>query len=316
MPRIPLTVLGLVCSASLVAGTEPDEKFLRAVKVEDETSRRLVERIQKPGDSEHDRLFKRLDEVYTGRVPEDPADWFDLIVSGRSEWTREGSKYFADFHDRVVERLELRKGEAIGRDAFASYARQFLGPDSPPWKQADVFGEARGPFKHLDGNRDGFLTREECSPGLQERFAQADTTGDGRIDLLEYQAYLRARVDYEVQTTVPLDDKQKEELKRQEQLKEQAAKDAAAEKGDRPVVYHNPSQLPKEMPSWFRQFDTDGDVQVGLYEWRVSKRPLAEFEAMDLNSDGLLEVTEYLRYTRLVADGTIRPPVLRADVKK
>lgn len=312
MPRFSLTFLGVATSVSLVAGAEPDEKYLKAVKVEDETSRKLVERIQKPGDSERERLFKRLDEVFTNRVPEDPTDWFDLIVSGRSEWTRDGSKYFAEFHDRVIERLEMKKGEAISRDIFATYARQYLGPDSPPWKQADVFAEARGPFKHLDVNRDGFLTPDECSPGLRERFAQADTTGDGKIDLLEYQAYLRARVDYEVQTTVSLDEKQKEELKRAEQLKDQMKGQEEA----RPVVYHDPSQLPKEMPGWFRQLDTDGDAQVALYEWRVSKRPLSEFEAMDLNGDGLLEVTEYLRYAKLVAEGSIRTPDLRAAVKK
>jgi hypothetical protein len=311
MRRFSLTLLGVATSVSLATGAEPDERYLKAVKVEDETSRRLVERIQKPGDSERERLFKRLDEVFTGRVPDDPADWFDLIVIGRSEWTRESSKYFAEFHDRVIERLEMKKGESISREAFSAYARQYLGPDSPPWKMADVYGEARGPFKHLDVNRDGFLTPEECSPGLQERFAQADTTGDGKIDLLEYQAYLRARVQYEVQTTVPLDDKQKEELKRAEQLK--------AQEDARPVVYHDPNKLPKEMPSWFRQLDTDQDVQVGLYEWRESKRPFAEFEAMDLNGDGLLEVVEYLRYAKLVAEGSIRPPVLRAalpDKKK
>ena len=39
------------------------EKYARAVKVEDEVSRKLAERVAKPGDSERERWFKRLDEA-------------------------------------------------------------------------------------------------------------------------------------------------------------------------------------------------------------------------------------------------------------
>jgi hypothetical protein len=315
MPRLPLAVLGLVVSASALPAEDPAERYARGVRAEDETARKLTERIQKPGDSERERWFKKLDEVYTGRVADDPDQWFDLVTHGRSEWTRDGSRYFAEFHDRVGERFGLTKADAIGRDTFASYARRYLGPDSPPWKTADVTGEARGPFKLLDADRDGHLSPDECSPGLRDRFSQADTNGDGRIDLSEYQAYFRARVEYEVRTTVPPDEKQKEEQKLQDQMKEQLTKAEADERAAKTAgLYRDPARLPKELPAWFRQYDTDGDLQVALYEWREAKRSVAEFEEMDLNGDGLLEVGEYLRYAKLKAERGERPAELRASL--
>ena len=315
MPRLLFAAFGVVVSVSALPAEDPAERYARGVRAEDETARRLTERIQRPGDTERERWFKRLDEVYTGRVPDDPTGWFDMVTLGRSEWTRDGSRYFADFHDRVCERFELKKAEPIGRDTFAAYARQYLGPDSPPWKTADVTGDARGPFKLLDADRDGYLSSDECSPGVRERFAQADANGDGRIDLAEYQAYFRARVDHEVRTTVPLDEKQKEERKALDQLKEQQTKAEAEERAAKAAgLYHDPARLPKELPAWFRQYDTDGDLQVGLYEWRAAKRPPLEFEEMDLNGDGLLEVGEYLRYAKLKAERGERPAELRASL--
>ena len=52
---------------------------------------------------------------------------------------------------------------------------------------------------------------------------------------------------------------------------------------------------------------------MGLYEWAAAKRPLADFQAMDLNADGLLEVGEYLRYRKKQAEGG-HPPEVKASV--
>jgi Ca2+-binding EF-hand superfamily protein len=318
MPRFAFAFVSFLPLLPLAAAAEPTERYLRAVKAEDETARRLVERIQKPGESERERWFKRLDEVFTGQVPDDPARWYDLVTVGRPVWTRDGSRYFAEFHERVADRMELRKTDPVSRDEFAAYARLYLGSDSPPWKVADVDGEARGPFKHLDADRDGKLTPAECSPGLEQRFDQYDANRDGAIDLGEYLGYFRGRVEYEVRTTVPLDDRQKEERRREEQLKEQQAKEVAKEaeeeRAAKGAVLRDHSQLPKEVPVWFGQYDDDRDLQVGLYEWRKANRPIAEFTAMDLNGDGLLEVAEYLRYAKRKAEGGL--PDLRAGVKR
>jgi EF hand len=62
-----------------------------------------------------------------------------------------------------------------------------------------------------------------------------------------------------------------------------------------PLVYHS-HNLPKELPAWFRQLDTNHDAQIGLYEWKVSGRSIAEFQRMDRNNDGFLTVEEVLWY--------------------
>lgn len=307
MPRPAPALLGcLTVSAALAADPDPAERYARAVKAEDEVSRKLAERVAKPGESERERWFKRLDEVYTGKVPENPAGWFDLITLGQGEWKRDGSKYFAEFHERVCYRLDLPKDTAVGRDTFATYAGRFLGPDSPPWRIVDIGEESRGVFKHLDANRDGGLTKEECSPGLQERFDTADADKDGKVSPTEYKEYLTARVGYEVQFPPPPAEKGKGDRPKEE------AKPPAEPEEPKPVVYRDHKDLPKELPGWFRELDKDMDVQVGLYEWVTAKRLPAEFTAMDLNGDGLLEVAEYLRFRKRQAEGVGKADDLRA----
>ncbi len=294
----------LIASASLAADPDPAEKYARAVKQEDEVSRKTAERIAKPGESERERWFKRLDEVFTGKVPPDPADWFDMVTAGRSEWARDGSRYFAEFHERVCYRFEFKKDVAIARDTFAAYAARYLGSDSPPWRIVDLGDEARGIFKQLDANRDGGLTREECSPGLIERFDTADADKDGKISATEYRDYLAARAGHEVQFVPPPEEKGKGDRPKEDSK----AKPPTGETDEpRPVVLRDLKDLPKEVPSWFRELDTDKDLQVGLYEWVAAKRPPADFQAMDLNGDGLLEVAEYLRYRKMQAEAKGKP---------
>lgn len=297
------TIALMLALASVSVAADPDsneraEKYARAVKVEDDVSRKLAERVAKPGDSERERWFKRLDEVFTGKVAENPADWFDLITLGRSEWPRDASKYFAEFHERVCFRFDLPKETAVTRDTFALYAGRFLGADSPPWRIVEFGDESRGVFKHLDVDRDGKLTKAECSPGLVERFETADADKDGAINPTEYKEYLIARVGYEAQFAPPPDAKGKGD--RPAEGKPAVPAEEPVE--PRPLVYRVAKDLPKDVPGWFRELDTDKDVQVGLYEWAAAKRPVSQFQAMDLNGDGLLEVAEYLRWRKTATE--------------
>jgi hypothetical protein len=61
-------------------------------------------------------------------------------------------------------------------------------------------------------------------------------------------------------------------------------------------VVYRAGKLPKGLPGWFEQLDTDKDAQVGLYEWLAGGRTLGEFQQMDRNGDGFLTVQEVLHY--------------------
>lgn len=62
-----------------------------------------------------------------------------------------------------------------------------------------------------------------------------------------------------------------------------------------PMVYRA-GQLPRGLPDWFVELDTDRDGQIGLYEWKKSGRPLEEFFSMDRNDDGFITADELRRY--------------------
>jgi len=61
----------------------------------------------------------------------------------------------------------------------------------------------------------------------------------------------------------------------------------------RPVVYR-PGNLPPGLPAWFEKLDKDKDGQVDLGEWRLAGKKISDFEAIDLNKDGLLTPDEVL----------------------
>jgi Ca2+-binding EF-hand superfamily protein len=50
-----------------------------------------------------------------------------------------------------------------------------------------------------------------------------------------------------------------------------------------------------DLPDLFDSVDSDQDGQVGLYEWKKSKRGLADFRKIDRDSDGFLTPAELVR---------------------
>ncbi len=84
-------------------------------------------------------------------------------------------------------------------------------------------------------------------------------------------------------------------------------KDPKDEDAPKPTVYRF-GKLPKEVPSWFEELDTDKDGQVGLYEWRKAGRATADFVDMDLNGDGLLTAEEWIRHGKLALEKKATAP--------
>ena len=56
--------------------------------------------------------------------------------------------------------------------------------------------------------------------------------------------------------------------------------------------------IPKGVPAWFAELDTNKDGQVSLYEWRKAGRKTDDFLKYDLDGDGFITASEILRYLK------------------
>ena len=65
----------------------------------------------------------------------------------------------------------------------------------------------------------------------------------------------------------------------------------------------NKVRLTMGLQSTYVDIDTDHDNQIGLYEWKKAKRPLAQFTQLDANHDGFLTPRELER-------GVALPPTI------
>jgi Ca2+-binding EF-hand superfamily protein len=189
--------------------------------------------------------------------------------------------------DRYARRLGIT-GETMTRQQFLAYVQQRaatrgVGGPGPggggPRGGADTMADAM--FRRLDQNGDGLLNNDEMPQSLRVEREKWDTNKDGFIDLSEYRSYFRARL-------------------QQLRAERSAAQDSQADgplsteaPEHKPVVYHA-GKLPPGIPDWFPKLDTDGDGQIGLYEWKTSGRPLREFERLDRNGDGFLTIDEVM----------------------
>lgn len=180
-------------------------------------------------------------------------------------------------------------------------------------------------FRQHDRNGDGLLDFDELPEALRAERARWDTNGDGFIDLAEFKRYFRARRE-QVLEVVARQDRQTAHrapavgladldvgppagsasppatpgtatapagapAPAESEFAPDEERDGKEPAEPRPFVARY-GKLPADIPAWFGELDTDRDGQVSLYEWRVSGRPVAEFQRMDRNNDGFLTVEE------------------------
>jgi Ca2+-binding EF-hand superfamily protein len=235
----------------------------------------------------------------------------DVIVVSELDERRRG------FFQMFAQRMGL-SGERITRDEFKSSMDKFMArmnaggaaPGGPPMAppvggQSPPAGPPTGgppnsgfnpdraaeeAFKRFDKNSDGLLSYEELTETMQRERDTWDKNKDGFIDLEEFKAYFAARFAQRQGNNGPVDP-------RIDAPPPVSADRPAAPEEKRPTIFRA-GNLPKELPDWFAKLDHDGDNdgQVGLYEWKTSKKPLDDFLEMDLNGDGFITAEEYLRW--------------------
>ncbi len=174
---------------------------------------------------------------------------------------------------------------------------------APPGRGSDTTPEqidrqAEDSFRKHDKDGDGQLQFAEMPDALKSSLTTYDSNKDGMINLEEYKAYYRDRVQVRMQEnaaaqgTTP--NGQPAAAEGLPPVEEAAA---VQEEDKRPTVYRY-GKLPKELPPWFAELDTYKDGQIWLSSWVKAGKSVEEFRAMDRNDDGLLTVDEYLSYVR------------------
>jgi len=144
-------------------------------------------------------------------------------------------------------------------------------------------------FKRYDVNSDMRLNKDELPPQLLAVFSMWDKNGDTFIDQAEYRDYYAARIreggslDRAVATIIIEED----ELEKK-------------------AVVYKVGNLPRNIPSWFKELDQDNDGQIAMYEWRAGKKPLDEFRTWDLNDDGFIIPEECMRNQEILAKNNPR----------
>jgi hypothetical protein len=245
----------------------------------------------------------------------DPNQMFDRFSGGkdvirRADLTDPGQQMM---FDRLADRLKIANGE-ITREQFVGMMRDrgrrgdrggppgggppaggaAPGAGGPPGGggEADRSAEwAEAMFRRLDQNGDGVLNYDEMPEALRAEREKWDTDGNGLIDLSEFKAYFQARVQQF------LIDRGGQGGWGGQGWGDPGQAPAAPPEPEvkKPVVYRA-GNLPKDIPAWFDQLDTDRDGQIGLYEWRAAGRSIEEFQKMDRNGDGFLTPDEVLFY--------------------
>jgi len=148
----------------------------------------------------------------------------------------------------------------------------------------ELAGRAEAVFRGMDIDGDGLLRYDEMDDGLRAERDKWDTNKDGFIDLAEFKEYYKAQM------------REFRALHRPPPAPAPRAtpKGKGKDKAEPPAPAPFAPDLPPNLPDWFRQYDTDGDGQIGLYEWKAAGQPIARFLEMDLNGDGFLTPDEVL----------------------
>jgi Ca2+-binding EF-hand superfamily protein len=174
-------------------------------------------------------------------------------------------------------------------------------------------------FTRLDADSDGQLNYDEMTETLRAEKDRWDVNQDGRIDLDEWREYVRAFIATRRRMAA-----EAESASRGPRAPDAPRPPVGDGRQSGPMAQHSPmrtparaGKLPSNLPTWFKEYDSDADGQVAMYEWKDRRKTIKEFLDCDLNVDGLITVEELIRAGQFLT-GMPKPPTtvntLRAAV--
>jgi Ca2+-binding EF-hand superfamily protein len=257
-----------------------------------------------------DKIFDRMSQNHPGYIVISESkgmggpmqEWANANNVTGGQLTREQFQQFGKWYGEQLSSGQIQLpnyggGKGGGNPGGGNFGGKggFGGPGGGQQQPVDLDAMAVARFKQADLNGDNYLTEDEMSntlktiqPNGEPLWKKYDKNNDGKLDLEEYKAYFKEAANA-----------------RNGALPGETGADALIleeEWEKRPVVLRA-GKLPKEMPPWFAELDTDKDGQIGYYEWMKSGKSWEEFNQMDRNGDGLLTAEEVIWYLKIKIKG-------------
>jgi hypothetical protein len=243
------------------------EAYKAPFEVHEDVLKELRRQYDQPTPEREAKIFKELRRLYDLTPQQEEVLTRELRSAYRQPSPEQEDRIF-----RLIQQAERLPNGAVPKTVQTEQARRI--------------------FERLDRDGDGVLSAEEVTDPLRGERARWDANRDGGIDPREYWAYYQSRLgslsDQVAAGEIDLG------LKRGGPVPKAAADDASTQKEEARRAVFRAGKLPPGLPDWFARLDTDGDGQIGLYEWRPGGRALDEFARIDRNDDGFVTSEEVL----------------------
>jgi len=294
-----LTLAAMILVPWTSSGQPPaDVKALKeqAAKSLPDESRSIVKEIEEAYKAPlevHEDVLDELRKQYKSPTPEREAKLFYEIRRLYNTTPEQEQHLLREVRKAYV--VQSREQEARLFGEIDKVEKLPLGMVHPT-TQAEQAGKL---FRKLDQNGDGILGPNEITETLRGQQRRWDRNRDGIIDPSEYNAFFQTHhqvvADAVAAGEIPL----------------KLPKGMTGPTDTLPMSGPRPGGIPAKpvpgLPAWYAEYDTDGDGQVGLYEWRKKGKTIAEFTAMDVNADGYLTSRELASYLAAQAKPTGSP---------